>query len=784
MTSMQGAVVAPATSPSAARSGDRRKRRIVRGREALSFSDGTQRARQVDAFLRWLPAMVRDAPGIAWERLPSRVMGYLIGTVADAPDAAAMALALGTAMHGYGPMQQHSRCAQLYGLLRQLRAAYGVRRLADLADRSVWLRFMDGRTLRPGETHWLAAYIALTDKYLPAYLESLTAAQRQALAPHVLPRMPASVRDEVTIHMAAVGAAARKRRRSQSDVLVPLLPLLVELAQFRAHLGRRLHDAYRIERARVERGEIALPHRFTHHDRLRTVNEEALTLADVRVQERDVALSFTLWDRHSWIASHPDRYTYETKWQARQRRGAYCDEVNHSFLEYTGDPDDLLWFGHLLRLHLLQDSEKPSDEQRAYLRAHGEMMGFRTHRPGVLSAEQRVAVWLRHAARDNDILFDPEALYRGILYGAALATLAMTNGSRMVELLQVSATRFTELRVPEMQGERPTGRTIPILVQHLLPKGCRREQERQLFLVVEQVVPLLEEIIDGLEAAHSGAIPVVQPLRSNKQHDLGPEPYLFQWNASADGARGALDQMDVNLLIRFLFHGLRLRTRDGTVIRVNTHLLRHVMATDLRQTGHVPAEAVAFILHHRIADAPGPSPWPVPAATSYYSGMTEEMRLGLVAARQAALATARVAVRRVQTPAPAALDLLMQHDEELAEVIEHWGTIAPTVFGYCKAGLCVRRNNRAHCLGCPYLVPHHDNLWKVARLRRMYLTQQEFLDADGNWVDAKQARQAVQDLDDLAALMRIQMQARHDGRYTPLVERLAVGEPREGEEHD
>ena len=109
------------------------------------------------------------------------------------------------------------------------------------------------------------------------------------------------------------------------------------------------------------------------------------------------------------------------------------------------------------------------------------------------------------------------------------------------------------------------------------------------------------------------------------------------------------------------------------------------------------------------------------------------------------------------------------------------GTIAPTVFGYCKAGLCVRQHNRAHCLGCPYLVPHHDNLWKVARLQQMYRAQREFLDADGNWVDAKQARRALHDLDDLATVMRIQQQARRDGGDIPLVDRLAVGGPRQEE---
>jgi len=746
--------------------------------------DTSQRAAQIAAFLRWLPSPIQSAPGIEWERLPGCVMGYLLGTVGDAADAAAITLATGSALDGYGPRQQHSRCAQVFGLLRCLRHAYGLQHLSELGDRSLWLRFMANRALRPGEAHWLTGYLAITDKYLPAYLESLAAPQRHALAPYVLPRIPMSVRDAITALGAAVEANARRRRRAQSDVVVPLLPLLVELAQFRRQLARRLLTVYQTERGRVDRADVALPHQFAYHDRLRDLNEDAVTLAEVQVQERDVELSFTLWDRRSWVAAHPDRYTPHTTWLAQRRRDAYRDDANQYFLQYTGDPDDLLWFGQLLRLHLLHDGVQQSAAQRVYLQAHGEVTAFRTHRPGLLSGEQRVAVWLTHAARAEEILFDPEALYRGILYGAALATLAMTNGSRMVELLQVSASRFSELHVPELRGEHPTGRLLPILVQHLLPKGYRREEERQLFLIVEQAVPLLEEIIDHLEAAHGGAIPVIQPLRSNKEHDLGPEPYLFQWKACPDGRRGALDQTDVNMLLRFLFHGVRLCTREGTRIRVTTHLLRHVMATDLRQNGNVPADAVAFLLHHRVGATAGPAPWQVPAATAYYSGMTLEQRLGLVAARQTALAAGRVAVRCVQTPGPADLDGLRQHDADLAEVIEQWGTIAPTVFGYCKAGLCVRQHNRAHCLGCPFLVPHHDNLWKVARLQQMYRAQLEFLDADGKWVDAKQARRALQDLDDLATVMRIQQQARRDGGYTPVVDRLAVGAPRQEEGDD
>lgn len=53
------------------------------------------------------------------------------------------------------------------------------------------------------------------------------------------------------------------------------------------------------------------------------------------------------------------------------------------------------------------------------------------------------------------ILVEPESLSRGTLYATALAALALTNGSRVSELLQVSATRFETIVVDETKQQQP-----------------------------------------------------------------------------------------------------------------------------------------------------------------------------------------------------------------------------------------------------------------------------------------------------------------------------------------
>jgi hypothetical protein len=75
---------------------------------------------------------------------------------------------------------------------------------------------------------------------------------------------------------------------------------------------------------------------------------------------------------------------------------------------------------------------------------------------------------------------------------------------------------------------------------HLLPKGSKTEEERQLFPLSKESMRLIGEIKQLLEEAH-GSIPTVHPSRSSTSYEhLKPEQYLFQWAATPDGIHGIL----------------------------------------------------------------------------------------------------------------------------------------------------------------------------------------------------------------------------------------------------
>ena len=218
--------------------------------------------------------------------------------------------------------------------------------------------------------------------------------------------------------------------------------------------------------------------------------------------------------------------------------------------------------------------------------------------------------------------------------------LALSNGSRVSELLQVSwnkERRITRTETIVLVGEdgqpqmgndgRPLTKQVKLHFQHLLPKGAKTEEERQLFPLSKEALRLLGEIKTLLEETY-GDIPIVQPARSNsKREHLKPERYLFQWDASPDGKIGTLSEKDVTTLLRFLLHGLDVTTAKGEPIRVSTHVLRHVMSTHARHYRHVPPEAIAyFFLHHRLKALTGREP-SLTDITEYYTQMTEEQAL-------------------------------------------------------------------------------------------------------------------------------------------------------------
>ncbi len=411
----------------------------------INFSDGN-RGLHVQALFVWLPEDLHDAPGIDWTQLPSGVIGYLVNTVGKSPFAASLALAAGV---GKGAMQKRSllkSIMKLNALLRSIHSFCGSEYVSELT-KSVWESYVTQKARTPGDHAIFTAYATFTESHLPDYLGQLTPQEHARLAPYVLPRLPRGFRKQYFPNSVKL-EGEKQRRKGKSDVLAPLHTLLVALVQFRKQSMQRLHSAYQEALSHARKDHIELPLPFSYEDELVTINRDARTVAAVQLEKHSVTLHFRLWNRRTWVLKHPNDYWY----YATHRAELEAEEVSEEpqfFVECLNRPEELLWFGDLIKYRLLRQTMPynitPED---AKMRQHilgqlGTTHGLFCKRDGLLTPAQNLAVVLSNAVgRTGALVFDADSLCRGALFASALATIALTNGSRLCELLQVSADRF------------------------------------------------------------------------------------------------------------------------------------------------------------------------------------------------------------------------------------------------------------------------------------------------------------------------------------------------------
>ena len=754
--------------------------------ERVNFSDGNREA-HLRAFYQWLPGDLHTAPGIPWANVSSRFWATTSTRSEQVLTKGQLPLPLGRPL---APLDKPLCISISRGSTTCCAGSatcVALRHLSDLSRKEVWEEFAQQTEVTLHRYHEFRAYAALVEKHVRFYVEHLAKPDRDRLSAYVLPPLPPRFMERHGAEQMLVGQS-QQRRRERSDILVPLYHVLVALIQLRKQAAQRMVLAFREACKRAEAGE-ELPLRFSYEERLPTVNRTAQTVADVRIEARPVTMDFLLWNRRTWTLAHRECFSTTTVKDAEERKGSYSPDIDGFFLQFTGPADTLLWFGDLVAYRLLQkldvqgSSNKRHQDRLAHARLVGANQGFTCSRPGLLTPSRETGYWLTRQGEvlpEGELYLDPEPLYRGCLYGAALATIALTNGSRVNELLQVSLDRRktrTETVAVTTNG-KPEQRRTTLHLQHLLPKGARTDEERQYFLLSPQSVTLLGEVLQLLTTEH-GQVPVVHPpVRGSKSEYLQPERYLFQWAASSDGQTGILDIKDTVILLRFLLHGLELYTAQGEPIKVTTHLLRHVTATVLREEA-VPVEAIQWTLHHQPERHPFEGAT-LSAATEYYTRMPEEKRIQYlhrfhlsVEGREAALEIAAPDER-----------MLQEMDEKLRAVFERWGTINPTNFGYCgRTGLCSRGNYRALCIGCPYLVPDPARLEEAQHWEGLYRQLADHLKASGSSRDALQAEAQARDLRDLIAVMRLYQQAEADRQFVPFYRSLLPSK-KEGQLHD
>jgi hypothetical protein len=470
--------------------------------------------------------------------------------------------------------------------------------LSDLKYEQIWHDWANAQENKAMAKQRLASYLAVSTGHFLRYLRRLTLSEQQRMQRYALPPPPIDF-SESYFPSKQARSTQRQERKATTDILVPLYPILRQIVRLRKQLAERTLIAVRAACRKVQEGEASLPYHFEHTDVIPEVSRDVKTVAEARVLGREITLKLILWDKRTWVIMHPDRYCEDSVGHAQDRKKAYDEEHNCFFIQAESDAHDFLWFGDLVEQRVLKSFEpwyrkelpEPEDYQSRwkYARNCGFSNGCTCDRPGLLTSGNR---WFGvQAERGNELLVEFESLYRGVLFGSALAMLALSNGSRMTELLQVSMNKERRITrtetvlllsddgLPQMgENGQPLTKQVKLHFQHLLPKGAKTDEERQLFPLSKEALRLLEEIKCELIARH-GEVPVVAPAVTNtKREHLGPERYLFQWNALTGERAQSIGYGDAQKLLRFMFHGLDLYTTQGKPIRVAVHVLRHVMS--------------------------------------------------------------------------------------------------------------------------------------------------------------------------------------------------------------
>jgi hypothetical protein len=464
----------------------------------------------------------------------------------------------------------------------------------------------------------------------------------------------------------------------------------------------------------------------------------------------------------------------QTRWRKeRAKTGIHADP--HAYFVEVHPTDGMPWFMEPVADWYARLSHPQQRQNRAPSNA-GSGMGH----AGVGTPAEWLVAYLQHfvladrqlvrRTSPSGVCFDPEAMYRGVLFGTAIVTLMLTADARIHEILQISVDRFVRpvrlyiVRNPDGTPKRdPTTNKIitdVIVEQRLLPKGRKRDDLR-LQYDVSAAREHLQAITRLLQAAHGGQVPIVRYAPSHpKAEQLGAERYLFQWNGRH------LSTHTMNNLIRFALHGVVLIDRSGERIDVTSHLLRHAAATVQRQQYGVPLEILAEAMGHTLI-AHGQAP----EATRYYSQMTDAQKGEI--RHEAVLAMmddAGLALRVIEPEQEAARlnRLISEADERTREVLERYGGLHPVTFGHCGyPGLCVRGTTRAFCIGCPFLVRRPEYLDRVEFVLDGYVKAADAHERMGDLAGARERHRLIGQLQQLRHEMLLLAEVERQGSWTP-----------------
>jgi len=744
---------------------------------------------------------LRALPNCDWQRLSARATFSILYGESSRHFArlelATLAIVLASA--GITVMYATEVDSCVRSILDQLQQRFGIS-TPHAITLDLWEAWGRDTELMRTLTMRLRKYAAAVNHHLADYRERLSREDQERIGQLLLPPLPKQFRNRF-VPEAEWLAAAQRKRKAKTDVVSECATAILALMLARYPSMERFIHWYRRQIEQIEAGHLNVPARLVYEDDQldlpRQPGPDAVSIEELRWRTSPVRLELTIWRPYEFsqqrfadrIQQTPPEWkerlvAVSAQSEGKDRAGSGVRADPHTYFVEVHSTDGLPWFmGPVTRWH-----KRLTQGGQAGARANGELG---TGHAGVGTPGDRLVSYLGRvfaSDRQHDVrhvrptaagvCFEPEAMYRGVLFGTAIVTLMLTADARLHEILQISVDRFVKpvriyvVKNPDGTPKRDptTNRIITdvIVEQRLLPKGRQRDDLRLQYDVSAARVHL-QEITRLLKAAHGDQVPVVLYTNQHpKAEQLGAERYLFQWNGRH------LSPQTANHLIRLVLDDVVLVDWSGERIDVTSHLLRHAAATVQRQQYGVPVEILAEAMGHTLGDN-----GQAPEATRYYSQMTEAQKAEIRHDAIVAITDdARLALRVIEPEEESKRieQLMADADERTREVLERYGGLHPVTFGHCGyPGLCVRGTTRAFCIGCPFLVRRPEYLDRVEFVLDSYLKAADVHERMGDLAGARERQRMIAELRQLRQEMLLLAEAERQGTWTPHWKQLVSG---------
>ena len=592
-----------------------------------------------------------------WQKLDHLLVVYLTHTVSQFPWFNQLALA-GMIYSEDGIAQPNRALRNVHSFLRWAipkRCAC----LSALVPEKVLLEYFGDP---PGIRGQIAcvSYTSL-QLHVQAYLQTIPAERVTALAPFLLP--PLKMTLQVRKLNIQVITQSRAKRKEQAGAVAKELPTLMALARRRYRWLADLETQVRAVADAVRNGQCTLP--------------AVIQCPDVNHRE---TLTFRVWDRLSWIKGHADVYSRKTNRNPSNIDGVF-------FLQLVGDLPESLWFLRAIEKGLFQRTPPP--EARRYVQ-EWKLPRLTMKQPtGLLRtniAMGRVISWARRVAAgtpdDSRIVFGVDPYLAGAAVGLFTLVCLIQTGMRIGELMQVTLDRECMETGFFPQFDDPTQTWVKGPRQfywRLFPKG-RTERER--YPVTAHMLEALNILIE-LQKRYSGeglkqVSAQAAPFFSHTRRFTNEHKFVLQWKGRQ------LPIKSIENCLDFLLLEHPCRDLDGHPARVTPHLLRHGVASWLRQQGIPLDDIMALLKHVNIT------------VTDYYSQLSPEDLFQKIGPALTALADlAEIDPTTIRT-----VDDL----EQLAQTaLKRYGVLRCTPGGACATFMPCEVQFK--CASCPHYVP-------------------------------------------------------------------------------